>query len=48
MEPRRIDLKLYAERESSTEDDDVLSTWHKWDVLQHLCGGASVPAFAGK
>ena len=48
IEPRRADVKLYAEREPLIEEDEVLNTWHKWDILQHLCGGASVSAFAGK
>ena len=34
-------------RESLTVKEDVLDTWHKWDILLHLCGGASVAAFAG-
>ena len=47
MQPHTGDIHQYMERESLTEEDDVLGTWHKWDILLHLPGGASLPAFAG-
>ena len=47
MQPRDSEVHEYMSREALTGEDDVLNTWHKWDILLHLCGGASLPAFAG-
>ncbi len=51
VEPTPVEIEDYMKREELAEDEDhdtVVETWRKWDILQHLCGGASITAFAGE
>ena len=45
VQPSLADQQQYAEREG-LKSGEMPDTWHKWDILLHLCGGAAPPPFA--